>query len=59
MPGILVADLNAQMLETDAKMRASFQKCTYRCLHNIVTDLKHNLCLRVLAVHFAFSINEP
>lgn len=44
MPAILVADLNAQTLETDTILSASFQRYTYKCLYNTVTDLKHNLC---------------
>ena len=57
--GVFVADLNAQMLETDTNMNASLQRFTYKCLHNIVTNLTYNLYPRVLSVHFAFSINEP
>lgn len=59
MSGVFAADFNAQMLETDANMSASFQRCICKHLHNAITDLKHNLCLRVLSVYFAFSINEP
>lgn len=58
MPDAFAADLNAQMLETDANMSASFQGCIYKCLHNTVTDLKYNPCPRVLSVHFAFRIKE-
>lgn len=59
MPAIFVADLNAQMLETDAILSASFQRYTYKCLYNIVTDLKRNLCPRIFLAHFVFSIDEP
>lgn len=55
--GIFVADLNAQVLETDAKASASLQRITYKHLHNIVTNMKHKLYLRVLSVHFPFSIS--
>lgn len=60
--GVFVADLKtsaAQMLETDTNMNASLQRFTYKCLHNIVTNLAYNRYPRVLSVHFAFSINEP
>ena len=59
MPGVFMAGLNAHILETDANMSASFQRRTYKCSHNVSTDLKHNLFPRGLFVHFSFSIDYP
>lgn len=59
MPGVFVAGLNAHILETDANIRASFQRCTYKCLHNVSMDMKHDLCPEDLFVHFSFGIDGP